>query len=79
MGPLFASKTHGYDTLDHFLIDPRLGTLDDFNELIRACQERGLKVMLDGIFNHVGAEHPLFRSALPAESHSPESEFFRID
>jgi cyclomaltodextrinase / maltogenic alpha-amylase / neopullulanase len=35
--------------------------------------------MLDGVINHVGAEHPLFRSALQAESHSPESEFFRID
>ncbi|MCY1139933.1 alpha-amylase family protein [Actinoplanes sp. Pm04-4] len=54
LGPIFASETHGYDTTDHFRIDPRLGDDADFDALIAACQERGLQVMLDGVFNHVG-------------------------
>ncbi|WP_229715872.1 alpha-amylase family protein [Mangrovihabitans endophyticus] len=59
LGPVFASQTHGYDSLDQFRIDPRLGTDEDFDDLMRACRERGLSVLLDGVFNHVGAGHPM--------------------
>jgi len=62
LGPVFASSTHGYDTTDHFAIDPRLGTLDDFRTLVDAAHERGLRVLLDGVFNHVGRAHPLVAS-----------------
>ncbi len=61
LGPIFQSVSHGYDTLDHFRIDERLGTLDDFHSLVAACHDRGVKVMLDGVFNHVSREHPLVR------------------
>ncbi len=54
LGPVFASESHGYDTTDHFRIDPRLGDEADFDRLVAACHERGLRVMLDGVFNHVG-------------------------
>lgn len=53
LGPIFASSTHGYDTVDHYRIDARLGE-DDFRALITAAHERGLAVLLDGVFNHVG-------------------------
>jgi glycosidase len=58
LGPIFASQTHGYDTVDHFLIDPRLGDQSDFDRLIAEAHRRGLRVLLDGVFNHVGTEFP---------------------
>lgn len=59
LGPIFTSETHGYDTLDHFSIDPRLGTLNDIDSLVAAAHTRGLGVVLDGVFNHVASAHPL--------------------
>lgn len=58
LGPIFASETHGYDTVDYFRIDPRLGDDDDFDALVAACRERGLRLVLDGVFNHVGRSFP---------------------
>ncbi len=56
LGPLFASRTHGYDTTDHYRIDPRLGDDGDFDTLIAEARGRGLRVLLDGVFNHVGTD-----------------------
>jgi len=56
LGPVFASRTHGYDTTDHYRIDPRLGDDADFDALVGACKSHGLRVLLDGVFNHVGTE-----------------------
>jgi cyclomaltodextrinase / maltogenic alpha-amylase / neopullulanase len=64
LGPIFASKTHGYDTTDHHRIDPRLGDDADFDELIAEAHRRGLRVLLDGVFNHVGTEFPRYRDAV---------------
>ncbi|MEZ0050053.1 cyclomaltodextrinase [Mycobacterium sp. MAA66] len=58
LGPIFASRTHGYDTTDHFRIDPRLGDEDDFDHLVAEAHRRGLRVLLDGVFNHVGVDFP---------------------
>jgi glycosidase len=60
LGPIFAAETHGYDTIDHFRIDPRLGDDADFDRLIAAAHARGLRVALDGVFNHVAQSfvHP---------------------
>ncbi|WP_369344708.1 alpha-amylase family protein [Bifidobacterium aquikefiricola] len=63
LGPIFTSQTHGYDTTDFFSIDPRLGDLNDFDDLMRACKDRGIAVMLDGVFNHVGTGFPAFQRA----------------
>lgn len=76
LGPVFESSTHGYDTLDHFRIDPRLGDDADFDALVAAAHERGIRVTLDGVFNHVGREHPAFAAAL-AGGH--ERGLFRLD
>ncbi len=56
LGPVFASRTHGYDTTDHYRIDPRLGDDADFDQLVAAAKDRGLRVLLDGVFNHVGTD-----------------------
>ncbi len=53
LGPIFESETHGYDTVDHFHIDPRLGDYTDFDRLVEAAKARGLRIVLDGVFNHV--------------------------
>lgn len=79
LGPVFSSSTHGYDTTDHFSVDPRLGDEADFDKLIAACRERGIVVLLDGVFNHVGDQHPLYRAALANGPDSDEAKLFRID
>ncbi|BBZ04360.1 alpha-amylase [Mycolicibacterium chitae] len=67
LGPVFASRTHGYDTTDHYRVDPRLGDDDDFDELIAAAHDRGLRVLLDGVFNHVGVDFARHRAALDGD------------
>lgn len=79
LGPVFTSSTHGYDTLDHYTVDPRLGDDSDFDALVAACRERGIVVLLDGVFNHVGDQHPLYRAALEKGPDSEEAKLFRID
>ncbi len=64
LGPIFASETHGYDTVDHFRVDPRLGDDADVDRLLAAARERGIRVLFDGVFNHVGRGHPAFRAVL---------------
>ena len=66
LNPIFDSVSHGYDTLDHRRIDPRLGDDEDFDALVAACRERGIRLMLDGVFNHVSHLHPMARRALAA-------------
>jgi cyclomaltodextrinase len=63
LGPIFASRTHGYDTTDHYRIDPRLGDDDDFDHVVAEAHRRGLRVLLDGVFNHVGVDFPRYREA----------------
>ena len=78
LGPIFASSTHGYDTVDHFQIDRRLGDEADFDALIKAADDRGLRIILDGVFNHVGREHPLFQRAIADGPNSPAASWFRL-
>jgi cyclomaltodextrinase / maltogenic alpha-amylase / neopullulanase len=78
LGPIFASSTHGYDTLDHFRIDPRLGDDADFDEFVAVAHRLGLRVILDGVFNHVGREHPAFQRAIAGGPDSPEASWFRL-
>ncbi len=49
---------HGYATTDYYKVDPRFGSNEEYRALIRACHERGLKVVMDMIFNHCGSSHP---------------------
>lgn len=71
LGPIFRSATHGYDTLDHFAIDPRLGTVDTFSHLVAACRSKGIRIALDGVFNHVSRDSEIVRRALAG---GPESD-----
>lgn len=68
LGPIFASRTHGYDTADHYRIDPRLGDDADFDYLVAEAHRRGLRILLDGVFNHVGIDFPRYREASRNES-----------
>src|SRR3954447_20459217 len=53
----------GYDITDYFTVDPRLGTLGDFVEFLRAAADRGLRVIIDLVVNHTSEEHPWFVGA----------------
>lgn len=75
LGPVFHSATHGYDTLDHLRVDARLGGDDQLDELVAAAHARGVRVLLDGVFNHVSAEHPWVRDAVAG---GPQSEAGRL-
>ncbi|PZE96042.1 alpha-amylase family glycosyl hydrolase [Curtobacterium sp. MCBD17_008] len=79
LGPVFASSSHGYDTVDHFRIDPRLGDDADFDRLVAAARERGVRVLLDGVFNHVGREHPAFRQLETAGPDADTAGLFAVD
>jgi glycosidase len=79
LAPIFTSTSHGYDTIDYYAIDPRLGDSTDFDALIAAAHQRGLRVVLDGVFNHVGREFPAFQRAIAQGPHSPDAALFRID
>jgi len=80
LGPVFASESHGYDTVDHFRIDPRLGTDADFDALVASCRRRGVAVLLDGVFNHVGRGFAAFQDVLArGPAASPYTSWFRID
>lgn len=78
LGPVFASSTHGYDTTDHFRIDPRLGDDRDFDALVYAAHERGLRVLLDGVFNHVGRAFPAFQQVIAEGPGAPKASWFRL-
>ena len=59
--PLFESDSHGYDTRDFRLIDRRLGSNQDFAQVCQKLHEAGIRVVLDGVFNHVGRGFWAFR------------------
>lgn len=61
IGPLFESTTHGYDTRDYKLADRRLGDNEDFKAFVREAHELGLKIVVDGVFNHTGREFFAFQ------------------
>lgn len=77
LGPIFSSQTHGYDTLDYFAIDPRLGDERDFEQLVAAAHDRGLKLVLDGVFNHVGRGFPRLREVVAEGASSAHASWFR--
>lgn len=79
LGPVFASETHGYDTVDYDRVDARLGTVADLEALIAACRDSGVRVLLDGVFNHVGRDFPAFRDVLDNGRESAYADWFRID
>lgn len=79
LGPVFSSMSHGYDTVDYYAVDDRLGDESDLVHLVDAARERGIRVLLDGVFNHVGRAHPWFTDVERNGAASPYAELFRID
>lgn len=77
--PVFESDTHGYNTRDYTKIDCRLGTNEDFKEVCDALHEAGIKVVLDGVFNHVGRGFFAFQDVLKNRESSPYKDWFQIN
>ena len=73
LGPIFSSSSHGYDTVDPFRINPRLGDEGDFVRLVRAAHDRGMRILLDGVFNHVGRD---FARILTDGADAPDQDWF---
>lgn len=71
--PLFESGTHGYDTFDYFEIDRRLGDVKLFKQVVKELHEIGIKVVLDGVFNHTGKGHFAFQDLM--KNGASDSEF----
>lgn len=61
IGPVFESTAHGYDTVDYYHVDRRLGNNQKFAEFCKACHERGISVILDAVFNHTGRDFFAFK------------------
>ena len=77
--PIFkAPSAHKYDTVDYFQIDPSFGTNEDLKELVKQAHQRGIKVMLDAVFNHVSYLHPFFQDVIKNEEKSPYYNSFYI-
>lgn len=65
--PFYPSPSyHGYDVTDYCAVKPQMGTLRDFDRMLRALHERGVRVIIDLVFNHTSSEHPWFREAVRA-------------
>lgn len=78
--PVFESDTHGYNTRDYQKIDVRLGSNEDFKKVCDALHKEGIKVVLDGVFNHVGRGFWAFQDVLKNRESSPYKDwFYRID
>lgn len=74
MNPIFKAESyHRYDTLDYFEIDPQMGTKDDLKALVQMAHSMGIRVILDGVFNHISSSHFMFRDVL---EHGQNSEYY---
>ena len=76
--PVFESDTHGYSTRDYTKIDTRLGTNEDFQSVCKNLHKAGIKVVLDGVFNHVGRGFWAFQDVLEKRWDSPYKDWFHI-
>lgn len=70
IGPLFESVGHGYETTDYKKLDSRLGTNEDLTAFVKACHEKGIKVIFDGVFNHTGRDFFAFKDIQKNREHS---------
>ena len=77
--PLYVSpcKDYGYDVADYKNIDPKFGTMEDFDRLMEECRKRNLRVIMDMVLNHTSDRHPWFQEAL-ADRNSPYRDYYII-
>lgn len=79
-GPIFESVAHGYDTTDYYKTDSRLGTKEDFKKVFSELKNNGIRIVLDGVFNHVGRRFPAFMDLQQKLWDSEYKDwFYRID
>ena len=78
LSPVFESDSHGYDTRDFRKIDTRLGTNEDFQSVCDTLHKNGIRVVLDGVFNHVGRGFWAFQDVLEKKWDSPYRDWFHI-
>ena len=76
--PVFESSAHGYDTSDFLKVDVRLGSNEDFKKVCQKLHENGIKVILDGVFNHVGREFFAFKDVKENKWNSKYKDWFHI-
>lgn len=77
--PIFmATSNHRYNTTDYFRIDPKLGGMRDFKELLDRAHQHGIRVILDGVFNHCGRGFFAFNDLLENGVHSPYRDWFHV-
>ena len=80
MTPIFQSNScHKYDTTDYYQIDPSFGTTEDLKELVQKAHERGMKVVLDAVYNHTGREFFAFADILENGEKSKYRDWYFID
>lgn len=77
-GPVFESVAHGYDTIDYKTIDRRLGTNADFKKVCDELHKNGIKVIVDGVFNHVGRDFAEFVDVRQHKFSSPKKDWFHV-
>lgn len=77
--PVFESDTHGYNTRDYKKLDVRLGTNEDFKQVCEKLHENGIRVVLDGVFNHVGRGFYQFQDVIRNRENSPYLNWFHIN
>lgn len=77
--PVFESDTHGYNTRDYRQIDTRLGTNEDFKQVCKNLHDEGIRVVLDGVFNHVGRGFFAFQDVLEKRWDSPYKDWFSLN
>jgi len=77
LGPVFQSSSHGYDTIDYYQVDRRLGDNEDFARFASTVHGQGLKLVLDGVFNHVGRDFWAFKDVLRYGENSTYKDWFQ--
>lgn len=77
IGPLFESTSHGYDTRDYKLVDRRLGDNESFKVFVKQCHDSGIRVVVDGVFNHTGREFFAFKDIQEKKWDSPYKDWYK--
>lgn len=78
LNPLFESDAHGYDTRDYYTVDKRLGTKEDLQKVCAALHEAGIRILFDGVFNHVGRGFWAFEDVRAKKWDSQYKDWFHI-
>ncbi len=76
IGPLFESVGHGYETTDYKKLDSRLGTNEDLTNFVSECHSQGVRVILDGVFNHTGRDFFAFQDIKKNRENSPYKDWY---